>query len=289
MSKPLILVTNDDGIDSAALWALAEALMPLGEVLVVAPDRQWSGAGRSLPFNTTGRVASVTRELAGQQVVAYAVDGSPALCVVHGMVELASRRPACVVSGINFGVNLGNEVTISGTVGAALEGAAFGVPAMAISQEMDASYHLVGDDGADYRAAMAVAQRFVRYLLDRRMPHDVDVLNVNVPSCATPHTPWRLTRASRRRSFRPLPPNRSQGQGRPSFRLIGDHSRAEMDSDIWALRVDRVVSVTPLSLDMTARTDLDDFNHCLSDELSHRAETTQISPFFVSYPSALIE
>jgi broad specificity polyphosphatase/5'/3'-nucleotidase SurE len=98
-----------------------EAVLPLGEVLVVAPDRELSGGGRSMPFNVTGRIVPVGREINGQWVVAYAVDASPALAVVHGVTELAPRCPGLVVSGINPGVNLGIELTISGAVGAALK------------------------------------------------------------------------------------------------------------------------------------------------------------------------
>lgn len=205
MERPLILVTNDDGIDSAGLWAAVAAVLPLGEVLVVAPDRQWSGGGRSMPRDVTGRLQPACREVDDQLVSAYGVDASPALAVDHGVVELASRRPALVVSGINFGANLGIEVTISGTVGAALEASAFGIPAMAVSLEMDAAHHLTGDAGADYAACKACIRHFAAHLLTRRLPSDVDILNVNIPAAATVETPWRLTRLSRRRYFLPIP------------------------------------------------------------------------------------
>jgi 5'-nucleotidase len=257
MERPLILVTNDDGIDSKGLWAAVEAVLPLGEVLVVAPDCQWSGAGRSMPHNLTGRILPATREVNGERVIAYAVDASPALAVVHGVIELAPRRPALAVSGINFGTNLGIEVTISGTVGAALEAGAFGIPALAVSLEMDPAYHLTGDDAADYSAAMTFTQQFARHLLTYVLPYDVDALSVNIPSDATPHTPWRLTRLYRRRYFLPTAPDRAKGKGRPGYKRIEDARQAELDSDVWAVGVDGVVAVTPLSLDLTSRTDFD--------------------------------
>jgi len=230
-----------------------EAVLPLGEVLVVAPDRQWSGGGRSMPPNVTGRIQLATREVNGERVTAYAVDASPALAVVHGVVELAPRSPALVVSGINSGANLSIEVTISGTVGAALEGGAFGIPSLAVSLEMDPAYHFTDENGADYSAAMTFTQRFARQLLTCVFPYDVDVLSVNIPSDATPHTPWRLARLSHHRYFISLPPNRANGQGRPGYKLIEDVRQTEPDSDVWALKVDRIVSVTPLSLDLTSR------------------------------------
>jgi len=263
MERPLILVTNDDGIDSPGLWAVVEAALPLGEILVVAPDRQWSGGGRSMPPHVTGRITPATRQINGEKVTAYAVDATPALAVIHGVTELALRRPSLVISGINSGANLSTEVTISGTVGAALEGGAFGIPAMAVSLEMDPAYHLAGDDSVDYVASIAFTHRFAQHLLTGALPHDVDALNVNIPSDATRHTPWRLTRLSRHRYYVPLAPDRANGEGRPGFSLIGDISQSEPDSDIRAVKVDRIVAVTPLSLDLTSRVNFNKIESCL--------------------------
>jgi 5'-nucleotidase len=185
------------------------------------------------------------------------------LTVIHGVTEFAPRRPSLVISGINFGTNLGTEVTISGTVGAALEGGAFGISAMAVSLEMDPAYHLAGDDSVDYAASIAFTHQFAQHLLTGALPHDVDTLNVNIPSDATPHTPWRLTRLSRHRFYVPLAPDRANGEGRPSYSLMGDFRQAEPDSDIRAVQVDRVVAVTPLSLDLTSRADFDTIGLCL--------------------------
>lgn len=253
MEQPLILVTNDDGIDSHGLWAVVEAVLPLGEVLVVAPDRQWSGGGRSMPRGVTGRLQDASREVAGEWVTAYAADASPALAVTHGVVELAPRTPDLIVSGANSGANLGIEVTISGTVGAALEGGAFGIPALAVSLEMDMAHHFANGDGVDYAATKAFTQRFAWQLLTCPLPPDVDALNLNIPSSATPATAWALTRLSRQRYFLPTPPDRPNGEGRPGYRMIDTFDRVEQDSDIWAVKIERVVSVTPLSLDLTSR------------------------------------
>ena len=253
MERPLILITNDDGIDSPGLWAAVEALLPLGELLVVAPDRQWSGGGRSMPPDVTGRIRPASRKVAGTLVPTYAVDASPALAVDHALTEFAPRRPALVVSGINSGANLSIEVTISGTVGAALEAAAFDIPALAVSLEMDKRYHLVSNGAADYAAARTNTVRFARCLLDSGLHGDVHVVSLNIPADASPNTPWRLTRLSRQRYFVPTPPDRSNGSGRPGYQLIENPELAGPDTDIWAVMVDRVVSVTPLSLDLTSR------------------------------------
>jgi 5'-nucleotidase len=253
VDKPLILVVNDDGIQSRGLWAAAEAVLPLGDVIVVAPDRQWSGGGRCMPPDVTGCLEDASRYIGGTFVQAFAVDASPALAVGHGITELCPRMPDLVVSGINSGANLSIEVTISGTVGAALEGAAFGVPALAVSLEMDPKYHLSGDARADYGTAMAHTRRFAQRLLTTPLPSDVAALNLNIPADVPIDTPWRLTRLSRQRYFTPTAPDRSTGSGRPGYRVLEDLSGVAPDSDVWAIMADRVVSVTPLSLDLTSR------------------------------------
>jgi 5'-nucleotidase len=253
MSKPTILVTNDDGIGSPGLWAVVEALLPLGQILVAAPERQWSGCGRCMPTDVTCAVRDAICTVQGQVVPAYGVDGSPAQAVGLAVLDLAPARPDLVVSGANHGANVGTEVTLSGTVGAALEAAAFGIPAIAVSLEMDLSQLPCSDATADFGATMHFVRGLARYVLQRGLPHDVDVLNLNVPSDAFPFTPWRVTRLSRSRYYVPLPPDRGRGQNRPGYKLLECPASTESDSDVFALMVDREVSITPLSLDMTAR------------------------------------
>ena len=123
-NKPQILLTNDDGIQSPGLWAAAEALSELGYVNVIAPREQQSGAGRSLPVSTDGIIDIQKMQVKDQPWTVYAVGGTPAQAVQHGVLEILPRRPDLAVSGINYGQNVGSGVTISGTVGAALEAAA---------------------------------------------------------------------------------------------------------------------------------------------------------------------
>lgn len=252
---PLILVTNDDGIESPGLWAAVRALLGLGELLVVAPCHQWSGAGRCFPRNTTGRIEPHPLEVEGESVPAFCVDGSPAQVVLHGILELAPRRPALLVAGINYGENLGADVTCSGTVGAALEAAANGIPALAVSLQAPKELHLNLSTEVDFAAAAHFTRFFARRLLEARLPPDVDVLKVDVPASATEETPWRLTRQSRRIYYRPVPPRREDFSqpGRMDYEAWWDAASLEPDSDIYAVVVDRVVSVTPLSLDLTSR------------------------------------
>jgi 5'-nucleotidase len=111
------------------------------------------------------------------------------------------------------------------------------------------------------------------------LPDDVHVLNINVPRQATADTDWWPTRLSRRRYFQPLAPDRANGQGRPGYKLLIDPEQAELDSDVWAVLVDNVVSVTPLSLDLTARVDLDTLHDCLRGETAACLDVSEPWPF----------
>ena len=254
---PLILVTNDDGIRSPGLHAAALAASALGEVLIVAPSEQRSGAARSLPHHHTGSIVRYPLDIAGERVTAYQVDGSPAAAVQHALMELVPRRPALVISGINYGENLGADVSISGTVGAALEAAINGLPALAGSLQTPKAMHTQPSDAVDFTAAIHFTRLFGRLLLEAPMPFDVDVLCVNVPDTATPDTPWRLTRVSRHTYFVPLHPQRDRLEDplHMDYEAVLHPEQTELDSDIYALAVDRVVSVAPLSRDLASRAD----------------------------------
>jgi 5'-nucleotidase len=255
---PLIVVTNDDGIGSPGLWAAVEGAQPLGEILVVAPDRQWSGAGRSMPLGPQGRISRRPQQAGKQEVSAYQVDASPALAVIHALKELAPRPPDLLISGVNYGENLGSDVTISGTVGAALQGAICGVPSLALSLQTPRETHANLSDTVDFSVTVHFTRLFARHLLMATMPFDADVLKVDIPSSATPDTPWRLTRLSRHAYFVSIPPDRQDlaQPGALDYRPLPQPERTEPDSDIYALAVDRVISVAPVSIDLTARVDL---------------------------------
>lgn len=265
MSDKLILLTNDDGVDSPGLWAAAVGLKPLGEVIVVAPMAQCTSVGRAMPPTYSGRIERRTFSLNGSTWNAYAVDASPALAVQHAALEILPCRPDLVVAGINFGENIGSAVTVSGTVGAAMEGASLGVPALAVSQETDPAHYYTHTGDVDFTAAAHFTQFFAQLLLTRPLPFDVDLLKVEVPIGATPQTPWRLTRLSRTRYYLPVKPQRSDlsepGQVTAINRLEPD--RLEPDSDVYALVVDRCVAVTPLSLDLTSRVSLNELAESL--------------------------
>lgn len=255
---PLILVSNDDGIESPGIRAAVEAVLPLGDVLVVAPRRQQSSTGRGIGGGREACLEAMVFSVGGRVVQAYACDATPAQTVLHGLnVLCGDRRPDLLVSGINYGENLGTNVTLSGTVGAAIEGASTGIRALAVALQTDTAFHHVYGE-----VAWDTAVHFTRYFAEKMLqpeflPADVDVLNVVVPESATAATPWRVTRQSRHPYFS-AQLTRSGLDARIGDVRIGvfcDPGAVEPDSDIAAILLDHVVSVTPLSLDCTSRTD----------------------------------
>ena len=256
--KPLILITNDDGITSKGLRSAAEACDPLGEVLICAPTVQQSGAGRSMPPTSEGRIFAQPMMINGRAITGYAIEGAPAQVMQHGLFEIADRAVDLVVSGINYGENLGEGVTVSGTVGAALESASFKVPSIAISLETSKEYHYSVSEEIDFSTAAHFLRFFARRVLEQGLPPKTGLLKIEIPSTATPQTEWRWTRMSQVRYFLPVMPHRSRldDPGLLGYEAITTFEDVERDSDVWAVRVDHVVSVTPLSLDFTAPIDL---------------------------------
>ena len=260
-----ILLTNDDGIQSPGLWAAAGALSELGYVHVVAPRDQFSGAGRSLPSTSDGIITPQQMQVNGKLWTVYSVGGTPAQAILHAICEILPERPDLVVSGINYGENLGVGITVSGTVGAAMEGAGNGIPALAVSLETDESDHLSYSTDIDFSAAAYFTSLFGRLMLERHLPDDVDLLKVDVPCDATVKTPWVVNRLSRQAYFVPITPARASWDQpeRVGYRRIVELGGTQTDTDVYALRVKRLVSVTPVSLDMTSRVDLREFDHFL--------------------------
>jgi 5'-nucleotidase len=269
MGKCQILLTNDDGIRSPGLWAAAEVLSELGFVTVAAPRDQSSGMGRSLPSSSDGIIRTEGVRIHGKNWSVYAVGGSPAQAVQHGILEIMPQPPDLVVSGINYGENVATGVTISGTVGAALEAASHGIPSLAMSLQTDREHHLSLSKDVDFSAAAHFTAYFARQLLEKHFPPDVDLLKVDVPCDATEATAWQVTRIARQQYYVPIPPKRKSwvepgGLDYVEKALLGDEYKG---SDAYVLRVQREVSVTPLSLDLTARVDFAVMDHLLRSDI----------------------
>lgn len=266
MQKPIqILLTNDDGIQSPGLWAAAGALSELGYVHVVAPRDQFSGGGRSLPSTSDGIITPRQILVNGKMWTVYSVGGTPAQAVLHAIYEILPVRPDLVVSGINYGENLGVGITVSGTVGAAMEGAGNDIPSLAVSLETDQKDHLSYSTEIDFGPAAFFTQFFGRMMLNKALPDDVDLIKVDIPCDATLETPWEVTRLSKQRYFEAVTPKRTSWDQPETvgYRRIDELNGSGTDTDVYAMRVKRVVSVTPLSLDMTSRLELEDFDRFL--------------------------
>ena len=257
-SKPQILLTNDDGIRSPGLWAAAASLSDLGYVTVTAPRDQSSGMGRSLPNTSDGIIREEQVQVNGQIWSVFAVGGRPAQSVLHGVLEVLKCKPDLVVSGINYGENVASGVTISGTVGAAMEAASLGIPALAVSLEAHSKYHLSYSDEMDFSVAAGFTVQIARLLLAKKFPEDVNLLKVDVPSDAKADTPWQLTRVSKQRYYEPVALGRASWDepGVIGYGEAGILDNEPEDTDVYVLRMKRWVSVSPLSLDLSSRVDL---------------------------------
>lgn len=264
-SRPQILLTNDDSINSPGLWAAAEALESLGFVNVVAPRSQHTSMGRAHPQTSDGRIDAQIMVVNGKEWQVYAVGGSPAQSVLHGVLDVLKYKPDLVVSGINYGENVGSGMTISGTVGAALEASTMGVPTLAASLQTPTSAHYNLSKEVDFAIAAYFTHVFAQKILEHPMPFDVDVLNLNVPADATRETPWVLTRQSRQRYFYPVDKSKQtpEEQGKISYEARVDLTHPEPETDIWVIAHDHLVSVTPLSFDMTSRVNFEDLRKLL--------------------------
>ena len=254
---PLILVTNDDGLNSPGLLAAAEAVADLGDLLIAAPASQQTSMSRAFMTGpTVGAVQARELTILGKPVTGYAVSGTPMQAVIHAMVELTDRRPDLCVSGVNYGENIGADLAVSGTIGAALEADAYGIPGLAVSVQADVSQWRSHGE-RDWGMARYFTRRFARQILSEGLPEDVALINLNVPDGATPQTEVRRTMQSRRRYYVRMPPGtRSLADPvRLEIRTVVEPELLEPDSDIRAVACDAVISATPLTWSMTARTD----------------------------------
>ncbi len=231
-----ILVTNDDGIASPGLHTLAEALKTIGEVYIVAPDRERTAVSHALTLHKPLRITQVRSRV-------FAINGTPTDCVNLALKKVCSTKPALLVSGINKGVNLGDDVTYSGTVAAALEGTIMGIPSIAVSQE--------GGDTFRFDVAAEYARRVARAVLRYGLPEET-LLNVNVPDRPRSEIKGvRITSLGRRRFTNPVI-QKVDPHGRKCYWIAGTRIAwgRKQNADHSALRRG-MVSITPIHLDIT--------------------------------------
>jgi 5'-nucleotidase len=240
-----ILATNDDGVTAPGLLALVQAIQFLGEISILAPDRNWSGGGH---VKTLDRPLRIKELSLSDGIEAMTSDGAPSDCVALALLGYLPHKVDLVVAGINPMANVGHDVTYSGTVTAAMEAIIWGVPAIAFS--LDTGENHLGE--LDYGPASQIAQRIVSTVFDRRLPAGI-LLNVNIPYLPGDEIKGiRITRQGMR-LYRDRLEQRVDPRGRPYFWIGGDAPTGipEDGTDIGALS-DGNVSVTPLQLDLTA-------------------------------------
>ena len=236
MNRPLILVTNDDGVRAPGLRLLAEALQAVGRVEVYAPESQQSAVGHSVSLHKPLRVNALEPGW-------HMVDGTPTDCVMLAVRSLLGERPALVVSGVNPGANLGDDVTYSGTVAGAFEGMLLGIPSIAVS---DVSYR------PEFMATAArVGAQVARYVLEHGLPEDT-TLNVNVPDRPFEKLQGIAVTRMGRRDYHDEIVRREDPRGGIYYWIGGDEPSHIMESgtDFEAIEQGKV-SVTPLHRDMT--------------------------------------
>ncbi|MGV3631092.1 MAG: 5'/3'-nucleotidase SurE [Bacteroidota bacterium] len=242
MKKPLIFVTNDDGIFSKGIRTLVEAAKPYGRVVVIAPDKPQSGMGHAITINNVLRMA---KSDIFDGVESYTCTGTPVDCVKLGIYELMKRKPDLLLSGINHGANTSTSVLYSGTMSAAVEGAMESIPSIGFSL---ADY----DSEADFSVAKKVVEMTLDKILENPMPHGV-CLNVNVPKikasefkglkvCRAAHAYWEDRFDKRQDQY-----------GNPYYWLTGEFSNEDKgeDTDLFALG-QGFASIVPVQFDLTA-------------------------------------
>lgn len=263
MDKPFILVTNDDGYLSPGLLALRKALTSVGEPWVLAPDRNWSAASRTRVFHKPLRFSGA--RLPDGEVV-HVTNGAPSDCVLLALLGLAPRRPDLVVAGINMGANIGHDVTYSGTVAAAMEGASAGIPAIAVSLDLGPEEGREGNP--DYETAAAFTSRVAHRVLADQAWLGRTLINVNVPRGVPKGV--RVTRLGGKIWSDDLVRGEDP-RGRSYYWLSGEMLTSpppgEEDTDVWAV-LSGYVSITPLHLDLTAYPVLESLRRWEGDNLA---------------------
>ena len=240
--KPLILVTNDDSIEAKGIASLVEAVKPLGDIVVVAPDTVQSGKGHAITIHEPLRLKK-SKQFPG--VEAYTCSGTPVDCVKLGIYEIMHQRPTILVSGVNHGSNAATNVLYSGTMSAAVEGAIEGITSIGFSL-------LDHDHDADFGASIYYAEKITQMVIKNDLPKGV-CLNVNIPKGKLNELNGikicRQGRAYWEDSF----DKRKDPSGMDYYWLTGDYTYTDKgeDTDLWALS-NNYVSVVPTQFDMTA-------------------------------------
>lgn len=255
MPKPLILISNDDGIDSPTLDLLVQSVFDIGDILVVVPATNQSSMGRSYPrLPDSGIIQKVSKIIEGVEIEAYSITTSPTMAIDHAIEEITRRKPDICLAGINPGENVGSTMTASGTVMAAIEASSYGLPAIAFS--------MIDSPKIDCNAVAYWCHKITANVLDQGLPKLVSALNVNFPENLSKNSEVAITRLSEQVYYESEKPENSRDWAKPyhikSKRVINKIT-LEKDSDIYNLIELGNISITPISWDFTARVDLEKY------------------------------
>jgi 5'-nucleotidase len=240
LSKPKILITNDDGIFAPGIYALWEAMQEVGQTTVVAPDTEQSAVGHAITLSDPLRVEGIHRTGGFE---GFAVSGTPADCAKIAIRSLMDKKPDVLISGINRGANLGNNIIYSGTVSAATEGTMLGIPSVAIS--------INSFNSDEFRGAKETAIKVVHYLINNTLPSGT-LLNVNVPYCPPEEIKGIKVTRQGNQYFQDDFDQRKDPRGRTYYwmkgKIVDDDQELYYDSKAVC---DGYVSITPIHFQMT--------------------------------------
>lgn len=240
--RPLIIVTNDDGITSPGIKALIEVAGDYGEIMVIAPDKPQSGVGHAITLSSTLRINKI-KVYDNQE--GYSCSGTPVDCIKLAVNEIVPRKPDLIVSGINHGSNCSINVIYSGTMSAAIEGLLEGIPSVGFSL-LDYSIE------ADFTAAKKVAGKIIRSIIRHKLPRNT-CLNVNIPKLSEAEIMGiKICRQADANWIEKFDKRVDPG-GREYYWLTGEFKNYDKgtDTDVWAL-ANNYVSVVPTQVDLTA-------------------------------------
>ena len=248
------LISNDDGVTASGILAAKKAVEDLCDTCIVAPETQQSGIGHALTLYEPLRL---NKHILRDGSVGYGISGTPTDAVTIGLFELLDEKPDIMISGINTGFNLGQaELTTSGTLGAAIEAASFGIPSIAISQEVarDDIKFENGEVEIDFDFAGKMLKKLTKIVLKKGLPEGIDLLNVNIP--ANPANEEFEVVKLGKRMYTPVIDKRLDPRGKPYYWINGDLYEGDgPGSDSYELRKEHKTTVTPLKIDLTKNMD----------------------------------
>ncbi len=248
-----ILITNDDGIFSPGLEAAVNAVSDLGDITAAAPSGQQTAAGRSLIGRRDQSFTETVLKSGSRDIKAYHIDCTPALILKFAFTTIFREvKPDLVISGINYGENMGNDITVSGTLGAAFEAASIGIPSIAVSLQTPFEYHLEYGN-VDWTSAQYFLKMFTEMFIKKGRFDGFDILKIDIPDSADSNTPWIKTALTEKPYYNNLIKAGNINSKLNEMKLeLNNPEVHKKGTDAYAVLIEKKVSVTPVKTDLTA-------------------------------------